>query len=539
VSAATAYQIADIYGLQGAGSAGMLDKSYRIVNNIDATGTAGWNSNGAMTPVYAGFKQIGTASSVFSGNLDGGNYTVNGLFINRPLDENVGLIGYSVSGTLKNLVLANVDITGGYNVGAMVGGTLGNPVQNILASGRVVATAGAAGGVVGFLRNGSLSASAMSGTVSGVNSVGGLVGYSGGSINNSYSTASVTASGDYAGGLVGRNAGSSISNSYATGAVTGGSNLGGLVGENTGTVAGSFWDTQTSGRSSSAGGTGKTTAEMKQQATFAGWDIDNAGGTGKVWRIYEGHTGPLLRSFLTGLTLGDTTVTYNGTTQSGATTALANVSGNAASGLNASGTPYASGYYSNQQGYDIGGGNLTIDKVILTYSATAADKIYDGSTTAAATLSGLTGLVGAETVTATADATFNSKDVATANLVTVNSATLADGTNGGLASNYTITAGGTAVASITAKALTYSTAAANKTYDGTNTAAATLNGLTGLVGAETVTATANATFNSKDVAAASLVTVNTATLADGTNGGLASNYSIAGGGTAAASIAAK
>jgi len=175
----------------------------------------------------------------------------------------------------------------------------------------------------------------------------------------------------------------------------------------------------------------------------------------------------------------------------------------------------------------------------LTYSTAAANKTYDGDTTASASLS-LIGLVNTETLGSTAGATFNTKDVATANLVTVNSATLANGSNGGLASNYSIAAGGTAASNIMAKALTYGTAAVNKTYDGDTTAAATLSGLAGLVGTETVAVTSTAaTFNTKDVATANLVTVNSATLADGSNGGLGSNYRIAAGGTAAANITAK
>ena len=175
----------------------------------------------------------------------------------------------------------------------------------------------------------------------------------------------------------------------------------------------------------------------------------------------------------------------------------------------------------------------------ITYTTAAANKTYDGNTTAATTLGSLTGLVGTETVTASGTAAFNSKDVLAANLVTVNSATLADGANGGLASNYAIVAGGTAAAGITAKSLGYSASAAGKAYDGNTTAAATLGSLTGLVGSETVTASGTATFNSEDVLTANLVTVNTAALADGSNGGLASNYQIAAGGTAAAGIIAK
>ena len=54
------------------------------------------------------------------------------------------------------------------------------------------------------------------------------------------------------------------------------SDVGGLVGRNyQGTVSNSFWDTETSGQATSAGGTGKNTTEMKDIATFsgAGWNI--------------------------------------------------------------------------------------------------------------------------------------------------------------------------------------------------------------------------------------------------------------------------
>ncbi|WP_426192097.1 YDG domain-containing protein, partial [Massilia sp. DWR3-1-1] len=181
----------------------------------------------------------------------------------------------------------------------------------------------------------------------------------------------------------------------------------------------------------------------------------------------------------------------------------------------------------------------TITKAVLTASASASNRTYDGSTTAAAILGITGGLVGTETVTATGGATFNSKDVLTANLVTINSTVLADGSNGGLASNYSLASGQTAAATIAAKALAATAGASNKTYDGSTTAAAILGITGGLVGTETVTATGGATFNSKDVLTANLVTINSTVLADGSNGGLASNYSLASGQTAAATIAAK
>ena len=48
-----------------------------------------------------------------------------------------------------------------------------------------------------------------------------------------------------------------------------------------------FWDTETSGQTTSAGGgTGKTTYEMSQQATFTGWDFTS------IWSIDEGSSYP-------------------------------------------------------------------------------------------------------------------------------------------------------------------------------------------------------------------------------------------------------
>ncbi len=74
----------------------------------------------------------------------------------------------------------------------------------------------------------------------------------------------------------------------------------------------------------------------------------------------------------------------------------------------------------------------------------------------------VSGTVVGETVTAIGAATFNAKDVTTANLVTANSNTLEDGT--GLASNYSLATGQTVASAITTKALTATIAAASKVY---------------------------------------------------------------------------
>ena len=93
---------------------------------------------------------------------------------------------------------------------------------------------------------------------------------------------------------------------------------------------------------------------------------------------------------------------------------------------------------------------LTTNPKTLTATASASNKVYDGTTTATTTLT-FSGLIGSETLGQTVGSTFADKNVGTGKTVTVNSIALADGTNGGLASNYTISSGQTTTANITAK----------------------------------------------------------------------------------------
>jgi len=97
---------------------------------------------------------------------------------------------------------------------------------------------------------------------------------------------------------VGYNDGGKISNAYATGHVSGTNHVGGLVGSSVGTVKNGYWDTATTGQTSSAGGTGLTAAQMLQQSSFTGFDFSTP-----VWVIYNGHTTPLLAAFLTPITI--------------------------------------------------------------------------------------------------------------------------------------------------------------------------------------------------------------------------------------------
>ena len=79
--------------------------TYALGRDIDAGITSTWNSG-------AGFLPIG-ANNSFTGNLDGQGHTISGLFINRPSDQNVGLVGYLGPGaTVSNVGVIGATVTG-------------------------------------------------------------------------------------------------------------------------------------------------------------------------------------------------------------------------------------------------------------------------------------------------------------------------------------------------------------------------------------------------------------------------------------------
>ena len=362
-----------------------LTAAYTLGQNINASATG----NGTDVWGSSGFVPIGSSSTPFTGTFNGLGNAISNLTINLPSASDVGLFGYTGAGSaIQNLGLIGGGVSGSYYVGGLVGFSNGGTVSNSYVTGSVSGGYNV-GGLVGY-SIGAITNSYATGSVSGITGsefVGGLVGQSAGTITNSYATASVSGT-EFAGGLAGMNAGT-VSNSYATGQVSGSSYVGGMVGRNLsgtvsngyatgnvsgssyvgglvgfdsgGTISNSFWNTTTSAQTTSAGGIGLMSAQMQTASSFTGWSIATTGGSGDVWRIYQGHTFPLLVSFLTPLTLTDapdTTVTYNGSAQSGPSTAISVVLGAAATGTNAG---FYNGYYSTQQGYDISGGNLTIN----------------------------------------------------------------------------------------------------------------------------------------------------------------------------------
>ena len=246
---------------------------------------------------------------------------------------------------------------------------------------------------------------------------------------------------------------------------------------------------------------GTTTANVTAKPlTLSGLTADN--------KIYDGGTVATISSYgsLTGIILGDI-VTLN---SSGANSDFDNK--NFGTGKTVTVQSLALGG-ANSGNYSIGNQTTTanISKKAVTATVSAADKVYDGNTSATVTLT-YSGLVGSETLTTgSSSATFSDKNVASEKTVTVNAITLGNGENGGLAANYSVTTGQTTTAAITKKALTTTlTGTVSKTYNGDTSATLTTSNysISGFVGSEGATITqTSGNYNNKNSGTSKAVTV--------------------------------
>jgi hypothetical protein len=263
-------------------------------------GLVGFNYQGDITACYAAGTVSGNSDI---GGLVGKNFTGSisdccaiGSVAGDEYGWNVGgLVGGNLEGSAINGCSASGTVTGGFYVGGLVGynyGT-GNTITNCYAAGPSSGD-DSVGGLIGFNNRSSVSGCYAAGNVSGNNNIGGLVGenyYYLSTITNCYATGIVDGNNNI-GGLVGDNW-NAVTNCYAAGSVTGDTNIGGLVGHNSGdgSVTASLWDVNTTGRTTSAGGEGKTTDEMKTLSTFTNesWDFNTP-----LWKICDGTNYPKL-----------------------------------------------------------------------------------------------------------------------------------------------------------------------------------------------------------------------------------------------------
>jgi uncharacterized protein YfiM (DUF2279 family) len=152
-----------------------------------------------------------------------------------------------------------------------------------------------------------------------------------------------------------------------------------------------------------------------------------------------------------------------------------------------------------------------ISAATLTITATANTKIYDGSTSAAATPT-ISGLQGSDTVTDLAE-TYDTKNAGAGKTLSVSAYAVNDG-NGG--NNYTVNTATSTAGVINKAALTITAAANSKIYDSTTSAVVTPTA-SGLQGSDSVTGLAE-TYDTKNAGTGKTLSVSAYTVNDGNSG---------------------
>lgn len=258
---------------------------FELSKDIDLSSYLNSNSSG-WTPI-----------EVFAGKFDGKKHTIKGLWISLSSISNVGLFA-NIQGSSYNNKRASVSnlfvniskkgITGESRVGGICGNLSYGNIENCMVTGDI-SGGQYVGGVVGYSNDySSISQCASSGNIIATNAeVGGILGgcyYESCSIENCYSIANVKAEGSY--NLDAYGIGGSAENCYFAGTISGADiNYVYPIGRyNTN----SYYDSEKTKISGKQGAL--TTKQMKQQASFQGWDFD------KIWTIQEGVDYPKLRS---------------------------------------------------------------------------------------------------------------------------------------------------------------------------------------------------------------------------------------------------
>ncbi|HCH25429.1 MAG TPA: hypothetical protein DE179_14155 [Oceanospirillaceae bacterium] len=496
------------------------------ISSTDKGGMFSNTVNSSMQDLNLDSAVLHLKSNVFNGLLSG--VARNSRFSNISIYGQSSIVGSaSITGGLLGIVSdskinnssSNATIANGlYAVGGLIGHLTNSSISNSSATGNVSSNKDQVGGLVGTLVSGgnSITSSFSTGNVVGGGwDVGGLVGLvQGGIIDEVYATGNVTASGRNVGGLVGSSE-AVISNSYATGSVHGGFQIGGLVGDNWGSVIdsystglvtatssnsvggligidrknkvnNSYWNTQTSGMTTSAAGTGLTSAQMHDASNYNGWNVAS------VWNAAEAGAYPTLQHFVAPkpsitITVNDVSKTYNSSTYgsnygvsysgfvgSDNASSLGGAlvfSGDSVTATDAGTyTISASGLTSSNYKFTYAPGTLTINPVGLTIAGlNAINRVYDGTTTANLVGTASISALGSDSLALAGSATANfaDKNVGAAKAVSVSGYTL----SGADKENYSLLQPSGLTADITKANLSISgLSSANKVYDATTIA---------------------------------------------------------------------
>ncbi|QIL90744.1 autotransporter subunit C [Microbulbifer sp. SH-1] len=204
--------------------------------DFDTNGDGVLDSNDTYWNGGEGWQPLGSVSSdEFTGVFHGNGHVIRNLMIARPGNSAQGLFGYLYNASVRELGLSGplMAIEGDSFVGGLAGAAQNSQITATFVSGVVAGNGNRVGGILGDASATPITASYVTGAVRGDEHVGGLVGWGGGLVTASLSSAHVSGRA-YVGGLIGT----------------------------VGTASASYWATDISGQTTSAGGTGAKGANV-------------------------------------------------------------------------------------------------------------------------------------------------------------------------------------------------------------------------------------------------------------------------------------
>jgi hypothetical protein len=222
-----------------------LSSPYGIALDV-ASGKMYWTDRGTGKVQRANLDGSGIEDLItrFIGVFDGNGHLIRHFSYEDINRDGVGIFGHlGQTGKVQNVYLEDVNVTGFYYVGSLVGLNEGK-VSNCSATGKVLGEENV-GGLVGMNEEGSVIENCSADVAIEIKnddyafSVGGLVGYNFyGIVTNSFARGIILGSTDtyYTGGLAGFHRGGKISGCYANVDVSGFRFIGGLIGQNEGDV---------------------------------------------------------------------------------------------------------------------------------------------------------------------------------------------------------------------------------------------------------------------------------------------------------------
>lgn len=223
-----------------------LERLAAYVNSgHDATGkTFKQNADITLTAAHTSIGRYFEGTyKYFKGTYDGNNKTISNLTVNAPNSNYQGLFGYTSKAVIKNVTLANCNITGKQYTGGIVGyASTSTAIENCHVRGNISATesdASGHGGIAGSATTTSITNCTVTGTIStsvSNDNYGGIVGAANYDvvITSCENAANISGDGQNHGGIVGRDYNRSNKFKYClnTGVVNGNQYVGAIAGQN-------------------------------------------------------------------------------------------------------------------------------------------------------------------------------------------------------------------------------------------------------------------------------------------------------------------